>query len=140
MVLPIQSHRPVDDIYQKVGKGRAAYEATFEDLRERKAATLHELTRGILFYVIDPSQGRGRLVRSGCTPSTSALSLLGAAAGVRSDTLGSSPGESPFQSHSARLTKQSLLEGGGLGQSIPFSSSMRAPLSFVMPGLHARCT
>src|SRR6266567_2606629 len=76
--LPIS--RPVDDIYQKVGKGETAYEATFEDLARTQGSNFARADASIHGYVMDPTrlQGADWSAQDVLTPLL--LSLLGAAA------------------------------------------------------------
>jgi hypothetical protein len=70
---------PVEDIFQNVGNGETAYEATFEDLARTQGGTLARADASILFYVIDPArlQGADWSVQDVLTPVL--LGLLGAA-------------------------------------------------------------
>ena len=75
-----QSHRPVDDIFQNIGQGETANEATFEDLARTQGSSFARADASILFYVIDPTRLKGAdwSVQDVLTPPL--LSLLGAAA------------------------------------------------------------
>jgi hypothetical protein len=75
-----QAHRPVEDIFQRVGNGETAYEATFEDLARTQGGALARADASILFYVIDSSrlEGADRSVEDVLTLLL--LGLLGAAA------------------------------------------------------------
>jgi putative intracellular protease/amidase len=75
-----QSRRPVDDIFQNVGKGETAYEATFEDLARTQGSSFARADASLLFYVIDATRltGADSSVQDVLAPLL--LSLLGAAA------------------------------------------------------------
>jgi hypothetical protein len=53
------TRRPVEDIFQNVGKSETAYEATFEDLARTQGADLARANASILFYDIDPARLQG---------------------------------------------------------------------------------
>ncbi len=74
-----KAHRPVEDIFQNVGSGETAFEATFEDLARTQGSSFARANASMLFYVIDPSrlQGTDWTLQDVLTPLL--LSLLGAA-------------------------------------------------------------
>jgi hypothetical protein len=74
-----QAYPPVEDIFQHVGNGETAYEATFKDLARTQGGTLARADASILFYVMDAAslQGADWSVRDGLTPLL--LGLIGAA-------------------------------------------------------------
>ena len=74
-----ESHRPVDDIFQNVGNGKTAYDATYENLARTQNRSLARADADLMFYAIDPStlQGPAWSVQDVLTPLL--ISLLGAA-------------------------------------------------------------
>jgi len=74
-----KTHRPAEDIFQNVGKGETAYEATFEDLDRAQGAAFARADASILFYIIDPArlQGTDWFIEDGLSPLL--LAMLGAA-------------------------------------------------------------
>jgi hypothetical protein len=70
----------VEDIFQNVGNGETAYEATFEDLARTQGGSFARADASILFYVMDPTrlQRADWTIQDVLTPLL--LSLLGAAA------------------------------------------------------------
>ena len=105
------------DIFQNVGSSETAYEATFEDLAQRRRpAALHELMRAScspvrMFYVTDPTrlQGADWSVQEVLTRLV--LSLLGAAAFYRATHL-KIPASARVDDSTARLKEDSLKAGG----------------------------
>jgi AraC family transcriptional regulator, transcriptional activator FtrA len=73
------SHRPVEDIFQNVGNGETAYQATFEDIAQTRGIRLASADASILFYALDASRlyGADRSMSEVLTPLL--LSLLGGA-------------------------------------------------------------
>jgi len=52
-------HTPVEDVFQNVGKGETAYDATFEDLAQTQGAALARADASLLYFVIDPARLQG---------------------------------------------------------------------------------
>ena len=69
----------MDDIFQNVGHGKTAYDATYEDLARTQNRSLARADADLMFYAIDPStlQGPAWSVQDVLTPLL--ISLLGAA-------------------------------------------------------------
>jgi hypothetical protein len=73
------THRTAEDIFQNVGKGESAYQATFEDLARTQGSALARADASLLFYVIDPArlQGADWFAQDWLSPLL--LAMLGAA-------------------------------------------------------------
>jgi hypothetical protein len=74
-----RAHRPVEDLFQGVGHGESAYQATFEDLARTQNRSLARADADLLFYAVDQTRlpGADRPPRDVLIPLL--LSLLGAA-------------------------------------------------------------
>jgi hypothetical protein len=73
-----QAHRPAEDIFQNVGNGKTAYDATYQNLAHTQNSSLARADADLMFYAIDPStlQGPAWSVQDVLTPLL--ISLLGA--------------------------------------------------------------
>jgi putative intracellular protease/amidase len=75
-----QAHPSAEDIFQNVGKGESAYDATYQDLARTQNSSLARANAGLMFYALDPTrlQGAAWSVQDVVTPIL--ISLLAASA------------------------------------------------------------